>query len=58
MSIDKETDYLLAVKDNQRKLHNAIKEALEMEKAHGGIEAREHYILDASELAKEFPECV
>ena len=62
--VNKGADYLLAVKDNQRKLHNAIKEAfrgvkpasLEMEKAHGRIEAREHYVLDASELAKEFPE--
>ena len=29
---------------------------MEMEKAHGRIEAREHYVLDASELAKELPE--
>jgi predicted transposase YbfD/YdcC len=60
--VEKEADYLLAVKGNQGQLHQVLRDAfidehaapldgLAIEKNHGHVEARVHYVKDASELA-------
>jgi len=65
--VEKEADYLLAVKGNQGQLHQALRDAfidehaapldgLAIEKNHGRVEARVHYVKDASELAACFPQ--
>lgn len=60
--VEKDADYLLAVKGNQEKLHEGIKAAFRhnlksqaeqlqsVEKAHGRIEYREYHVLDSSAL--------
>ena len=65
--VDNGGDYLLAVKRNQRKLHDAVKEQLSdvvlntsspmtVEEQHGRLDVREYYVLDAEKLSKQFPE--
>lgn len=58
-------DYLLALKGNQRALHDAVRFALAerineevicMEKSHGRCEARAYYVMEAARLADTFPE--
>ncbi|WP_107852611.1 ISAs1 family transposase [Oceanimonas marisflavi] len=62
-------DYLLAVKDNQERLHQAVQRELRpvhsaeinpenvtIEQGHGRIEAREYHVLPADVLRNEFPE--
>ncbi len=62
-------DYLLAVKGNQPKLHNAVQaalvestkkplseETLSVEKKHGRIDGREYHVLPAGALAEQFPD--
>lgn len=62
---NKGADYLLALKTNQELLHKAVVSAFrqakltadtQIEKGHGRIEAREYYILDATDIANEFPQ--
>jgi predicted transposase YbfD/YdcC len=61
-------DYLLAVKGNQPKLFEAVRQALAplaatplcaetmtLEKAHGRIDGREYHVMAAGELAAQFP---
>jgi predicted transposase YbfD/YdcC len=60
--VEKDADYLLAVKGNQEKLHESIQAAFKnhlksepeqlqsVEKAHGRIEYREYHVLDSSAL--------
>ena len=61
-------DYLLAVKGNQPKLYEAVRHALApqaatplcaatmtLERAHGRIDGREYHIMEAGELAAQFP---
>ena len=64
--VDKDADYVLAVKGNQGNLHQAIQKAFSqrlattehdnvtIEKHHGRIECREYHVLDASELDGDF----
>jgi len=65
--VQQEAEYLLAVKGNQGLLSQAIRQAfehitadylrdhpLEISKAHGRVEARGYYTLDASQLDGEF----
>lgn len=63
--IDKGADYLIAVKGNQQRLYDSIKQAfacanktstLHMEKGHGRVEAREYHVLDGGDIAKAFPD--
>ena len=63
--IDSGGDYLLAVKGNQPELFDAVRKTLSshvneevicMEKGHGRIEARAYLVMDATELAKAFPQ--
>ena len=65
--IEQKADYVLALKGNQAKLHQAVKakfaesrqavsENLVIEKQHGRIEARSYYVLNAKEIAKNFPD--
>ena len=65
--VEQEGDYLLAVKSNQKSLHDAIVSAfssvrkqplspLAIEKKHGRIEARAYHLLCASELEGDFSE--
>ncbi|MBM7454397.1 putative transposase YbfD/YdcC, partial [Oceanisphaera litoralis] len=62
-------DYLLAVKDNQERLHRAVQRELRpvhsagtnpdnvtIEQGHGRIEAREYHVLPADALLDDFPE--
>lgn len=62
-------DYLLAVKGNQQSLANSVEKALsetvnskfepaqlKVEKAHGRIEARQYFVLDAKSVAQAHPE--
>ena len=62
-------DYLLAVKGNQPKLFEAVRQALTarvglplsaetvvIEQAHGRIDGREYHVLPADELSAQFPE--
>jgi predicted transposase YbfD/YdcC len=58
-------DYLLALKGNQRALHDAVRCALAerineevicMEKSHGRGEARAYYVMEDASLADTFPE--
>ncbi|MBM7457239.1 putative transposase YbfD/YdcC [Oceanisphaera litoralis] len=62
-------DYLLAVKDNQALLHQAVQRELRpvhsagshpenviIEQGHGRTEAREYHVLPADTLREEFPE--
>ena len=60
--IDKEADYLLTVKANQRALHTALQKAFSqttadnlthIEQGHGRKEYREYQVLPASDLTKE-----
>ena len=62
--IEKEGDYLLAVKKNQECLYDAVKaqlfsqinnEIVCLEQGHGRYEARAYYVTDAEALAKRFP---
>ncbi len=59
-------DYLLAVKGNQPKLFEAVRQAplaatplcaatMTLDKAHGRIDGREYHIMAAGELAAQFP---
>lgn len=60
---EREADYLLAVKNNQKKLHRAISQAFsgqeigtgaqQLEQGHGRAEYREYRLLPASVLAEE-----
>ncbi|MBF4337706.1 ISAs1 family transposase, partial [Vibrio anguillarum] len=63
--IERGGDYLLAVKGNQKTLHNAVRKALGseideevlcLEKQHGRNEARAYCVMDAGSLADAFPE--
>jgi predicted transposase YbfD/YdcC len=63
--VDKGADYLIAVKGNQQRLYDSIKQAfasvnkatrLHIEKGHGRVEAREYHVLDASDIAKSYPD--
>lgn len=58
-------DYLLAVKKNQRSLHDAVVKALAngikdapicIEQGHGRYEARAYHVLDAQNIAQDFPQ--
>lgn len=59
-------DYLLAVKGNQEKISNAVREALApvisaqgqaacIEQGRGRVEARQYHVLPADEVARQFP---
>lgn len=61
--IDNGADYLIAVKDNQKRFDDSIKQALasankastlHMEKGHGRVEACEYPFLDGGDIAKTF----
>jgi predicted transposase YbfD/YdcC len=63
--IDKEADHLIALKGNQQRLFDNIKQAfacanktatLHMEKEHGRVKAREYHVLDRGGIAKAFPD--
>ncbi|WP_445497865.1 ISAs1-like element ISPlu17 family transposase [Photorhabdus sp. SF281] len=67
--IDAGADYLLSVKDNQKRLHRAIQKALEaqrvlpltpektrIERGHGRLEIRESHVLNAETFKTDFPE--
>ena len=63
--VDKEADYLIAVKGNQKRLYESIKAAfavvnqateLHMEKGHGRVEAREYHVLGAGDIAEAYPD--
>ena len=56
---------LLALKENQKALHDAVRSALAeslheemvcMEKSHGRSEARAYHVMEAASLANTFPE--
>ena len=62
--VEKEGDYLLAVKKNQELLYDAVKEELGskvngeiicLEQGHGRYEARAYYVTSAKAIAKRFP---
>jgi predicted transposase YbfD/YdcC len=63
--VDKGADYLIAVKGNQQRLFDSIKQEfasvnkatrLDIEKEHGRIEAREYHVLKVIEIAKVSPD--
>ncbi len=65
--IEQKADYVLAVKGNQPSLHEAIKSSfsecrqsvsqeLLLNKQHGRLEARSYHVLNAKEVAANFPE--
>ncbi|MCL1126490.1 ISAs1 family transposase [Shewanella surugensis] len=65
--IKQKADYLLALKGNQKSLHNAVEDMfkdfrssesthLNIEKNRNRYEARSYQILDGKKLAKQFPE--
>lgn len=67
--IDKKADYLLALKSNQKNLHQAVckelKEAVSappnpknavIEKGHGRFEIREYHVMDAGRISTQFPD--
>ena len=57
--IEQKADYVLALKGNQAKFaesRQAVSENLVIEKQHGRIEARSYYVLNAKEIAKNFPD--
>ncbi|MGI2856563.1 ISAs1 family transposase, partial [Shewanella algae] len=58
-------DYLLALKGNQKELHDAVRDELAgtinqevicLEKNHGRGEARAYHVMDAASLVNRFPE--
>jgi predicted transposase YbfD/YdcC len=64
--VDRDGDYLLAVKGNQETLHRAVREALSplaqkgshkatIEQSRGRTELREYHVMPAGEMAKQFP---
>jgi predicted transposase YbfD/YdcC len=62
--IDKEADHLIALKGNQQRLFDNIKQAfacanktatLHMENEHGRVKAREYHVLDRGDIAKACP---
>jgi predicted transposase YbfD/YdcC len=63
--VDKGADYLIAVKGNPKGLFDSIKQAfasvktatrLDVEQGHGRVEAREYHVLDATDIAKAYPD--
>ena len=57
--VDNGGDHLLALKRNQRKLHDAVlntSSPMTIEEQHGRLDVREYYVFDAEKLSKQFPE--